>query len=70
MGKIPGIQHQRAIRAFERAGFEIIRQAGHITMSDGIRIIVLPRNNPINAVTMFNIVRSAGLTPEQFRQLL
>jgi predicted RNA binding protein YcfA (HicA-like mRNA interferase family) len=70
MGRIPGINSQRAIRAFERAGFQIIRQSGHIVMWDGTRTVVIPRNNPIAPVTMFKIAQSAGLTPEQFRELL
>jgi predicted RNA binding protein YcfA (HicA-like mRNA interferase family) len=70
MGKLPGVQHLQAIRAFQRAGFEITRQSGHVVMSDGKRTIVIPRNNPINAFTMFGIVRDAGLTVEQFRDLL
>jgi hypothetical protein len=39
-------------------------------MSDGKTIIIIPRNNPINAMTMFGIVRQSGLTLEQFRDLL
>ena len=70
MGKLPGVNHQQAIRAFERAGFEIVRQSGHIILSDGRRTIVIPRANPVNAITMFRIVRDAGLTIEQFRELL
>jgi predicted RNA binding protein YcfA (HicA-like mRNA interferase family) len=70
MGKLPGINHDRAIRAFQRAGFEVIRQGGHVSMSNGRYLIIIPRNNPINAVTMFRIVRDAGLTPEDFRKLL
>jgi predicted RNA binding protein YcfA (HicA-like mRNA interferase family) len=70
MGKLPGIQHLQAVRAIERAGFKIIRQSGHIVMSDGTRILVIPRNNPINAFTMGGLVRDAGLTVEQFRELL
>jgi predicted RNA binding protein YcfA (HicA-like mRNA interferase family) len=70
MGKLPGISHQQAIKALQRAGFEIIRQSGHIIMSDGIATVVIPRANPINAYTMFAIVKSAGLTIEQFRELL
>jgi hypothetical protein len=31
---------------------------------------VIPRHNPINAITMGGIAKSAGLTPEQFRELL
>jgi hypothetical protein len=39
-------------------------------MSDGKRKIVVPRNNPVNAITMGGIVRDAGLTVEEFRMLL
>lgn len=70
MGKLPGVNHLQAVRALERAGFEVIRQSGHIIMSDGRRILTIPRHNPVNAFTMFGIVRDAGLTVEQFRALL
>lgn len=70
MGKIPGINHLDAIRAFGKVGFNIIRQGKHTIMSDGVRIIVVPRHNPINAFTMGGIVRDAGLTAEEFRDLL
>jgi len=39
-------------------------------MSDGIRILTIPRNNPINAFPMGTIVRATGLTVEEFRKLL
>jgi predicted RNA binding protein YcfA (HicA-like mRNA interferase family) len=70
LGKLPGINHGRAVRALERAGFVIERQSGHIVMSNGVRELIVPRNNPINAFTMFDIVKDAGLTVEQFRKLL
>lgn len=70
MGKIPGIPHLQAVRAFERAGFRVIRQSKHIVMSDGVRILTIPRHNPVNAFTLGGIVRDAGLTEEQFRKLL
>ncbi len=70
MGKLPGVNHLQAVRALERAGFEVIRQSGHIVMSDGRRTVTIPRHNPVNAFTMFGIVRDAGLTVEQFRELL
>jgi YcfA-like protein. len=68
--KIPGINHLAAVRALEKAGFSIIRQGKHIIMSDGTRILTIPRNNPVNAFTLGGIVRDAGLTTEQFRELL
>ena len=70
MGKIPGVNHLDAIRALEKAGFSIIRQGKHVIMSDGVRILTIPRHNPVNAFTMGGIVRDAGLTAEQFRNLL
>jgi predicted RNA binding protein YcfA (HicA-like mRNA interferase family) len=68
--KLPGVNHLNAIRALEKAGFRIARQGKHVTMTDGSRVLTIPRHNPINAITMGNIVRDAGLTNEQFRKLL
>jgi hypothetical protein len=39
-------------------------------MSDGRRILTIPRNNPANAFTMGGIARDAGLTIEEFKKLL
>jgi predicted RNA binding protein YcfA (HicA-like mRNA interferase family) len=68
--KIPGINHLDAVRALQKAGFQIVRQGKHIVMSNGARYITIPRHNPIKAFTMGGIVRDAGLTVEEFRQLL
>jgi predicted RNA binding protein YcfA (HicA-like mRNA interferase family) len=68
--KLPGVNHQDAIRAQEKVGFQVIRQGKHTIMSDGTRILTVPRHNPVNAITMGNIVRDAGLTNDEFRQLL
>jgi predicted RNA binding protein YcfA (HicA-like mRNA interferase family) len=68
--KIPGVNHLRAVRAFEQAGFRIIHEGKHIVMSDGVRVLTIPRNNPVNAYTMGGIARDAGLSVEEFRKLL
>jgi predicted RNA binding protein YcfA (HicA-like mRNA interferase family) len=70
MPKLPGVNHLNAVRALEKTGFWVARQGKHIVMTDGIRIITIPRHNPINAITMGNIVRDAGLTNGDFRKLL
>ena len=70
MGKLAGIPHLQAVKAVEKAGFRIVRQGKHIVMSDGIRIVTIPRSNPINAFTMGGIIRDAGLSIDQFRKLL
>jgi predicted RNA binding protein YcfA (HicA-like mRNA interferase family) len=68
--KIPGVNHQDAVRALEKAGFRVVRQGKHIVMSNGQRIVTIPRHNPVNAFTMGGIARDAGLSVEQFRDLL
>jgi predicted RNA binding protein YcfA (HicA-like mRNA interferase family) len=68
--KLPGINHPRAVKAFEKAGFAVSRQGKHITMTDGKRIITIPRGNPINSFTMAGIVKDAGLSIEEFKKLL
>ena len=64
MPKLPGVNHLDAVRALQRAGFQIARQGKHIVMTDGDRILTIPRANPINAFTMGGIARDAGLTVE------
>jgi predicted RNA binding protein YcfA (HicA-like mRNA interferase family) len=68
--KIAGVNHLDAVRALERAGFRIARQGKHIVMTNGARIVTVPRHNPVNAMTMGGIVRDAGLTIEEFKGLL
>jgi predicted RNA binding protein YcfA (HicA-like mRNA interferase family) len=70
MPKIPGINHLRAVAALQKVGFRILRQGSHIVMTDGSRILTIPRHNPVNAFTMGGIVRDAGLSVEEFRRFL
>jgi hypothetical protein len=39
-------------------------------MTDGVRILTIPRHDPVNAYTMGGIVRDAGLSIQEFRKLL
>ena len=55
MPRLPGINHQDAVRALQKAGFRVARQGKHVV---------------VNAFTMGGIVRDAGLTEEEFRALL
>jgi hypothetical protein len=70
MPKVSGINHLNAVRAFEKAGFWIIRQSKHIIMTNGDIILTIPRNNPINSYTMGGIVKSSGLSIETFMELV
>lgn len=70
MPKLPGIRHTDAIRVLERLGWRVIREGKHTIMGKGTDALPIPRHNPVNAFTMGNIAKAAGLTPEQFRALL
>lgn len=70
MPKLPGINHLDAVRALGKAGFRIARQGKHVVMTDGTRVLSIPRHNPVHAITMGNIVRDAGMTNDEFRQML
>ena len=70
MPKIAGVNHLDAVRALEKAGFRIVRQGKHVVMTDGTRILTIPRHNPVNAYTMGGIVQDAGISVEEFRKLL
>ena len=67
MPKLVGINHLDAVRALRKAA---ARQGKHIVMTNGARIITIPRHNPVNAITMGNIIRDAGLTNEEFKRFL
>ncbi|HNY39252.1 MAG TPA: type II toxin-antitoxin system HicA family toxin [Bryobacteraceae bacterium] len=67
---IAGVAHLRAVRALEKVGFRVARQGKHIVITNGARIVTIPRHDPVNAYTMSAIVRGAGLSEEEFRGLL
>ena len=47
MGELAGVNHLKAIRAFEKAGFSVERQGKHVVMFNGSRTLIIPRHNPI-----------------------
>lgn len=70
MPRIPGVSQRDAVRVFEKLGYRVVRQGGHLVMSNGKTRLIIPRHNPINAITLGAIARDAGLTPDQFRAML
>lgn len=67
MPKLSGINHLQAVKTLEKAGFYVARQGKHIVMSNDVRIVTIPRHNPVNAFTIGGIVRDAGLTMKNLR---
>jgi predicted RNA binding protein YcfA (HicA-like mRNA interferase family) len=70
---LPVISGRACVRALERAGFRIVRQVGsHIVLrrDEPFCQIVVPDHKTLDRGTLRAILRSAGLTPERFRELL
>jgi predicted RNA binding protein YcfA (HicA-like mRNA interferase family) len=70
MPKLPGISHAQAVRVFGKIGFRVAREGKHTIMSNGKVRLTIPRHTTINAFTMADIAHDAGLTPDQFKELL
>jgi predicted RNA binding protein YcfA (HicA-like mRNA interferase family) len=69
------ISGKEAVKAMHRAGFAIVRQRGdHIRMekatSDRTIKITVPLHETLDRGTLKSIIRSAGLTVEEFIELL
>ena len=66
------ISSTRTVRAFEKIGFWVSKYRGakHIGMSNGSRKITIPRANRLNPYTIKGIIRDAGLTDLEFKELL
>ena len=48
----------------------IAPQSGRITEHNGKIRLVIPLHTPVNATTTGTLAKTAGLVPEQFRELL
>ena len=70
MPRVPGISYHRAVRALEKAGFWVDRETKHTVMKNNGTTVSVPRHNSINPFTMGGIITQAGLTVDEFRELL
>ena len=74
MSKLPVVSGQECVRALERAGFYLKRTEGsHIILRqtpDPHRRLVIPDHKEIARGTLRAIIKQAGLTVEEFNDLL
>lgn len=64
------LSSERVINALLKVGFRIINEGKHIGMSDGIHRVTIPRHKRINPYTLKGIIKDAGLTDEEFKELI
>ena len=73
--KLPVVSGEKAIKAFLHAGFVKVRQRGsHVRLekiegNDTIKLTV-PLHNPMKKGTLSRLIKDAGLTIDEFVNLL
>ncbi len=72
MSKLPRVSGQECVAALTRRGFQFKRQHGsHILRRDDpFAQVVVPNHKEIDRETLRAIIRQAGLSVEDFNQLL
>ena len=74
MARLPTVTPRQVVQALQRAGFEIDHQSGsHVVLwrsSDGARVVVPWHNRDLGRGLTLQIIKSAGLTRDEFILLL
>lgn len=71
MSEIPtDLSDDRIVRTLKKAGFEIISQGKHISMAKGEGIVIIPRHKRIKREIVRSIIKDAGLSVDEFKNLL
>jgi predicted RNA binding protein YcfA (HicA-like mRNA interferase family) len=73
MSRLASIPGKNAVRAFGRAGWIRLGQVGsHVMMSKpGVRVnLSIPQHKELSVGTLRALIRYAGMTVEQFLELL
>ncbi len=74
MPPLPVVSGAGATRAFQRIGYEVDHQKGsHVVLrrtTPPHRILVVPQHKELAKGTLRGLIRDAGLTVEQFVELL
>jgi predicted RNA binding protein YcfA (HicA-like mRNA interferase family) len=48
MSQLPQVSHERVVKALKRAGFYVLREGKHISMTDDKHLVIIPRHHTIN----------------------
>lgn len=70
MTTLPQVSHERVVRALKCAGFYVVREGNHISMTDDKHIVIVPRHHVIKPGTLKQILDAAEISIELFKQLL
>ncbi len=75
MTKVPSLNYPEIVRAFERGGWELVRQKGsHMrlerTEADRTLKVTIPAHKPVKRSTLAHILKQAEMSVEEFLGLL
>lgn len=73
MGRLANISGKEAARAFQKAGWTPAGQVGShlVLVKDGVRVnLSVPQHRELSIGTIRALIRHAGLTVEEFLELL
>ena len=72
MIKLPVVSGEKAVRAFERLGYEKVRQRGdHVRMKcAGRSPLSIPLSDPVKRGLLRNAIRDSGFSVEEFVEVL
>ena len=73
MGKLHNISGKEAAKAFQKAGWQTTGQVGsHLVMvKPGVRVnLSIPQHKELSVGTLRALIRSAGMTVDEFLALL
>ena len=72
MPKLSTVKPREAARALERAGFSFVRQKGshRIYLKGGVGVTLPWHSKDLRPGTLRHIIKQAGLSVEEFYQLL
>ncbi|MEI6090100.1 MAG: type II toxin-antitoxin system HicA family toxin [bacterium] len=73
MSYLPVISGKECVSALEKVGFYVKRQSGsHIIMrrEDPFSQVTIPNHKTLDRGTLFNIIRCADLTVNEFKELI
>ena len=69
MARLPSVSSRRVIKVFKAFGWEVARQeSSHVILVKEGETVTLsvPAHNPVAKGTLRSLIRSAGLTIEEF----
>lgn len=70
MTKLPQVSHERVVKALKRAGFYVLREGKHISMTDDKHLVIIPRHHSIKPGTLKQILEAAEIPADRFKELL